>query len=838
MNRTALLYALCWISGLTVSLNGWEWNSISLLLCSGGLILIGYILHMNHKQLILRMVVLLSLAAAYGTWTEVHNVSHLPENALDYTLRGTIISPIEVDGDRVRFLIRTKEEREKVKVSIRLISQEEQIVAQRWRRGNLASITGELTLPPSARNYGQFDYQYFLYHQRIYRMLLVKGLESMEIKSNNGWSLARLMGGVDRIRTNMAQTISKLYPEDQSGFMSSLLIGLREGMDEQTFSLFSRLGLTHIIAISGLHVAIVVGAWMGLLRIMRVTRETNITSAMLLIPLYIIISGGSPSVVRAGIMAFIALYAARRRWLKDGLNIVSVTAILMTIWNPYYIYDVSFQLSFAVTAGLIIGTPVVVRWVNLGPTWLNGTVAVTLVAQAVSFPLTIYYFNQFSLLSGLANLLLVPIISLVVLPLGYISLMAHYVFPPVAIWFASVATWCNWGCFWFMDQLDSLPIGQLIWASPPLAWIAVYIGLLLCVFWCAGILKGVDGILFPKLVRKARGLLLASLMIGTIWLVLGYGYLSRVGASTVSFLDVGQGDSILIRTPKNQVILVDGGGTVNFMKAGEEWRVRKDPFEIGEDLLVPLLKKRGITHIDYLIMTHLHMDHIGGLLAVLEEIPVKGILFNGTFQANSYSEKLFITALKREIPLYPVWQGRHLVVDKHTSLSFLYPAAMERESGGFPQVEDQNGYSVVFKMTMYNSTFLFTGDMDADAEQEVLANSVKLRDGDSMTKEEEDGNTVVVIAEKIDVLKVGHHGSKSSTTESWLSLWQPQTAVISVGERNMYRHPSPVVIDRLVRHGVSILRTDTHGEVQMKVTVKGLVRRVYVREQNLSKNPL
>lgn len=291
-------------------------------------------------------------------------------------------------------------------------------------------------------------------------------------------------------------------------------------------------------------------------------------------------------------MALITLYAARRRWLKDGLNIVSVTAILMTMWNPYYIYNVSFQLSFAVTAGLIVGTPVVVRWVNLGPTWLNGTIAVTLVAQAVSFPLTIYYLNQFSLLSGLANLLLVPIFSLIVLPFGYISLILHYVFPPLALWFASIASWCNWGSFWLMDQLNSLPVAQLIWVSPPLSWIAVYIGVLLSIFWCAGVIKEVDVILFPRLARLAKRLFLVSSVIGIIWLVLGYGFLSREGTSTVSFLDVGQGDSCLIRTPNNLVILVDGGGTLNFMKAGEEWRVRQDPYEVGKDLLVPLTEKK------------------------------------------------------------------------------------------------------------------------------------------------------------------------------------------------------------------------------------------------------
>jgi competence protein ComEC len=814
MSRIALTWAVCWLSGLAMSLGGFRWDSGSALICCGGLILMGQLLHFKRKQLILTGIVLFSVAAVYGTWIKAHHHSQLPESDSEFVVSGTIIEPVAIDGDRVRFILQSTQEGEKIAVSIRLASQDELSEALSWRRGDQVTIKGELTLPPTARNFGQFDYRQYLSYQHIHRMLLVKGLDQAEVTTDHSWSRASVLAWVDHIRAHSGETISKLYPIDQSGFMSSLLIGLRDRMDEETFGLFSRLGLTHIIAISGLHVAIVIGGWMGLLRFMRVTRETNITSAMILIPIYIIFSGASPSVVRAGIMALIALYAARRRWLKDGLNIVAVTAILMTMWNPFYIYDVSFQLSFAVTAGLIVGVPVVVRWINLGPPWLNGTLAVTLVAQAVSFPLTIYYFNQFSLLSGLANLLLVPVFSLIVLPLGYISVILYYIWSPLGSCLASIVSMCNLGSFWFMDRLEALPGLRFIWASPPAAWIAVYIGLLLTVFWCSRVMKEVDSILFPVPARLAKRLMVVSMCLGIIWLSTGYGFLGRSGIATVSFLDVGQGDSILIRTPSNRVILVDGGGTLNFMKAGEEWRLRKDPYEVGKDLLVPLLKKRGIGQIDYLIMTHADMDHIGGLQAVLEEIPVKRVLFNGTLRTNPHTKKIFTTALEQHIPIYPVWDGRELVVDEHTKLDFLYPVVKVGEAGTIPLQDDQNGYSVVFTMDMYDSTFLFTGDMDAAAEREVLARVVERNAGGSRI-------------EPIDVLKVAHHGSKTSTSESWLGLWQPKAAVISVGERNMYRHPSPLVIDRLSRHQVFILRTDLHGEVQIKVSKGGLEWRYY-----------
>ncbi|MEB3100731.1 ComEC/Rec2 family competence protein [Ferviditalea candida] len=301
----------------------------------------------------------------------------------------------------------------------------------------------------------------------------------------------------------------------------------------------------------------------------------------------------------------------------------------------------------------------------------------------------------------------------------------------------------------------------------------------------------------------------------------------------VDFLNVGQGDGILIRTPSHRVLLVDGGGTLSFGKK-EEWMRRKDPYEVGRKLLVPLLKQRGIQKLDALIVSHADADHIGGLQAVLEEIPVKRMLFNGTLKQSANAKKLFQLALDRHIPLYPIHAGMKLQVDGFTELNFLYPVAEEKQATTNSSVlhteNQQNAYCVVFWMRMYHSTFLFTGDMDQAAEAEIVQADplAEIMQKETAAGGNDGGNRSTAASNgsssrtRVDVLKVAHHGSKTSTSEAWLDYWRPLTAVISVGRNNVYGHPNPQVLERLQAEASAVYRTDLDGEVQFRVAPNGL----------------
>lgn len=848
--RPIVVIALCWTLGYVLAYV-WGLQDAGMYMVPAGIALCAILAAAKPRGWIRILAALTVFTAAgwYGAYDDRNRTLIAPaaEEVEQVAFRGRLVTPVTVDGDRVSFQAvaerillpdthRTSEHvgeaaGEKLQVSVRLLKQEEQLKAADWRRGDRIEMTGTLKRPPAARNFGAFDYRRYLYMHHIHWQLTVKGTESIIVTPPDGdeWGMWRLARWNDTFRDALASKVDALFPAEQSGFMKGMLIGLTDEIDPEQFDAFSRLGLTHIIAISGLNVAIFLGCLIWLLRRIGVTRETYLWTAIAFVPLYIAATGGAPSIVRAGIMAIIGLYAAYRNRLKDGLHLAFVTGLGMLAWHPYYLTNVSFQLSFLVTIGIIVLVPKVGKLLPVTHVKLRDALSITLVAQFVSFPLTIYYFNQFSLLSFAANLALVPVFSLVVMPVGTIAMLLGFVSMGVAGALAWFVAKVNELLFVLVIWCSELPLFQTIWPSPSIGWIVIYYGglvglvLLGLQMKCqeSSVSANESGPLLDSVFvfrwktrfhRWNRRVLLPGSMLA-FGVVLWAGYDPLKGQSKpgqVQFIDVGQGDSILIRSPgEARHILVDGGGTVFFRKPGETWKERRDPYEVGRKTLVPLLKKRGIQQLDEIILTHQDEDHFGGLLAVLEDIPVKRLLFNGTLKPNPKVERLFETALDRGTQLVPVQAGDRLKVGTDTELLFLFPfGETAQEDRAKVRLESvQNPVSLVFMMEMEGTRWLFAGDIRVQEELELLER------WSGLPPELGKG----LMEQPVDVLKVAHHGSKSSTAQQWLDVWRPKQAVISVGANNVYGHPSPLVTERLSSYGALIHRTDRHGEVQMTV---------------------
>jgi competence protein ComEC len=816
-------------------------------------------------QLAAACVVAVGLAAGERMWADARNVTALPallaaaeadgpRAAYAAEAVGTIVSAVEVDGDRVLFRVAAdrvrvegeaapRELRERLLVHVRLAEQPEQAVAAQWRRGDRVRVAGELTLPAGATNSGGFDYRRYLSSQRIHWLLKAKGTAAVSPAPGPKWSAAALLGRVDNARAWLGARMDNLYPSSQSGYMKGLVLGIREDLDPGQFQQFSRLGLTHILAISGLHVAVFIYVLGGLLRSARLTRERILLILILSVPLYVLLSGASPSVMRAGLMAVLGLLAARIGKLKDGLHLLAAAAVLMLAFDPFFIENVSFQLSFIVTVGLITGVPPVRRAM---PQWRRGKAlldlaAVTIVAQLVSFPVTIYYFNQFHALSLLANFVLVPFISFVVMPLGALALVIAIPWEAGGKLLAYASHYANDWTFVFVEKLSQADSLRTIWASPPLWWVAAWLALLGTSFYLIGcwtedatakreeaasaadetvplgtgslllfpLGSAADDEVAPPRSKGLRSSLLLLSFIAVLLLVYAYkpDLLDRRAA--VSILDVGQGDSIHIRTPQGKHILIDGGGTLSFRKPGEEWKERSDPFEVGQKVVVPLLMKRGVREIDLLVISHLDSDHIRGLQAVLDTIPVRRIWWNGTVKDAEDARKLLARALELDIPLYAAKAGMKHRIDQETELKVLWPLTASPEAVSV--LEDQNGSSVVLTVQLYDSTFLFTGDINSKTEQSIMNH-----------EQQTGGNSLPLPPGSISVMKVAHHGSRYSTGEEWLQYWNPLSAVASAGAANSYGHPHPDVLSRLTQAKTAVWRTDKDGEVRFMVTENGL----------------
>ncbi|WP_458121682.1 ComEC/Rec2 family competence protein [Paenibacillus sp. Z6-24] len=1007
--KTRPLVALCaaWVTGsmfaAVLQNGGFGWGMLGLSLIAAALLLFWP----DHRRTVLILALTLSCAAVYWHWNDRHNESMIPAllqqspeqmNEQPVYAEGVITSLPETDGDRVSFRMKLyrlsqsekakpqqEQELETVIVQLKLAARQELQHAAAWKRGDRITVRGTWKKPGEARNFDTFDYRQYLRTQYIHWMIKAEGVSTLQpsnihVTGPASWRW-QLLRWNDDTRQMLGSRIGQIFHTEDQGYMKGLLIGDANDIDPQQFASFSRLGLTHILAISGLHVAIYTGILLWLLRKIGLTRERACLVVMLLLPVYVLLTGASPSAIRAGIMGMIALYAASRGMLKDGLHILCAACWGMLLYEPYFLLNISFQLSFVVTAGLILYVPLMQPLLQKLPSRLAGALTVTLVAQMISFPLTIYYFNQFSLLSFAANLVLVPVSSLVVLPVGSIALVISYIWLQAAVWIGSMVSWINIGSFWIMNWLDGLPLMLTIWHSPSLGWILIYYGALYLllrygrdliqgkqeqggfstsnaahsgaaayrgeeaqataplpvkyrnssrmsgrtnlhgkglfgtgsVHAMAGGMAGSShakscyvsdvapkGLLYRirleqrwMAVFPERGFLLAALSavitrvfyfhtVGSPWLrrrllgimlapcllivMLIYGYESPLqhGDGMVQYLDVGQGDSILITTPGGKHILVDGGGTMNFEQKGQEWRRRKDPYEIGAKLLVPLLKQRGIHQLDAVILTHGDHDHAGGLLAVAEQIPIRRFIFNGTMPKGSGLDGLMRTLLDRQVPIYGSSPGMKLQPDDQTELAFLSPIAVtsglntdnvkETDPAAaalqsslpyplasavnpLPRKEEQNHYSVVFLLTMNSRRFLFTGDADQTEEKGILyelASKQNPQPNPQMQGSQQFSGQSIPMP--VDILKIGHHGSKTSTSAEWLQYWQPSLSVISVGQHNTYGHPTAEVLKRIQTAGSDVARTDLNGEVQIRVNADGqLSRRTLLQNDTPSK---
>ncbi|GIQ69724.1 ComE operon protein 3 [Xylanibacillus composti] len=743
---------------------------------------------------------LIAIAAVLYTTAVIRynqTMLHLPdegETSKATNFAGTIAGKIKMDGDRLSFVLKLPNG-EDVQTFLYLASEEEREAAYVWGRGDrLQLAAGTLSRPDTARNEGLFDYREYLLRKRIHAVLRVDGLDAVTREAARFDPVSphtAFLRVLDRLQAAMAVKLDQIYPPAWSGLMRSLLLGDRSELDPLQFDAFAALGLTHLIAISGLHIGIWLAIWYGLLRRLGMPEEWVRVCAFGLVPFYVLLTGASPSAVRAGCMALVGLWFWKKRSLRGGMTAIAWTACAMLIYDPYYLMDVGFQLSFAVTFSLIVAVPSLVRVLPLPGIGLRSFLAVSIVAQVASFPLVMYHFNGISLLSLPANLGIVPIFTGLVLPLGLASAALAIFWESGSQLLAFPVSRLLTFVFEAADWMAGVQSVLLVGASPSLAWMGIFWGTSAC-------------LLHLSLRKKPLPALLAGL---SLLALVTFGFQaerwSREG--WVEFIDVGQGDAALVRTPQGKAFLIDAGGTFRFGKQ-EAWRARRDPYETGKDLIVPLLRKRGIAKLDAVIATHGDHDHIGGMPAVLQRMKVGTLLFNGQVRQAESSKALFQTALEKQVPIKSVRAGHVLQADAQTELRILWP----KEDVYRNNSENEN--SIVIWMRMGEATFLFTGDTGTVSETAWLS---AFKGGELIPACEFRAECAV------DVMKVGHHGSRHSTSHEWLQYWQPQHAVVSAGSRNAYGHPHPDTLGRLASAEARIWRTDRQGGIRIVVKQGG-----------------
>lgn len=713
----------------------------------------------NGKILLVNLInLLLFYTLAYSSDMMHKSVYSGTEKSFQITFNEQSI----VDGNLLKAKVMT-EQKEVFQLYYKMFTEEEKNYLNSHLQIGLTCLAkGSLSKAESSRNENSFNYQRYLKQQNIHWQLKAENIEWSNCSTTNSSVVTKLKN----FRQRGITYVNEHFPSTSSGFVTALIFGDQTYIDEVVLTNYQRLGIVHLLAISGLHVSFLTGMIFYLGIRIGITRERMMIVILIFLPMYAILSGASPSVLRACCMAMLFTFLILRKKRLSAIASIGIVYLAMLVIQPNMLFNIGFQLSFAVTFAIMMSFLIFQKY----PQKLIQLLVVSIVCQLAALPILLYHFYEVSVLGVLLNVLFVPIYSSILLPFSILSLLTHIVLPPVGdlliIWLDKMFQICNH----FANAVSSMPLASICFGKPDFLII-----LILSVAIIGFFIKW-----------ESTSLMESKLWLYTLMFTLLFQYhvqkLNPYGE--VVFIDVGQGDAILIKLPFNRGnYLIDTGGNVVFPI--EEWKKKRKTFNTGEDVIVPLLKSKGIHHLDKLVLTHADADHTGSASEVIQNFQVKEVVI-GTDSEEFYRDKDSIqSALSKNIPIKRVKKGDLWTVDDAT-FYILHP---------YQKSEDANDSSIVIFAKIGGLTWLFTGDASESVEQELIKEFPKLR---------------------VDILKVGHHGSKTSSSKDFLEHIQPKVAVISVGKDNRYGHPHHQVLEEMEKLETSILRTDMEGALTYK----------------------
>lgn len=650
-------------------------------------------------------------------------------------------------------------------------------LAGEFAKGDTVRFRGKIKEPKNFKNPGSFNYK---------RYLLTQGIQATGSLTSPRW-IVKISGGKQHLFTNLItktreqirQGIDLATAGDTAEILKTVTIGDYKKISKETRELFARTGVAHLLSISGLHVSflsiiIFILSWLllGWCRHILLRLPIHILSSLITIPaiwFYVALADFPVSAVRAAIMFTIfilAFLSLRFRW--DILSALAAAVFIILLVSPNLIFSLSFQLSFAAMASIILLSPRFALPLRNGITGsLQKTFVVTLAATIGTTPLIAYYFHYITGIGVLSNLVAVPLFGLLLMPLVVIGIVTNLIYLPLGIFIWRAAAAVVSGLIYFITAASNL-FGTLIIHFAPSAFELI---LILAVIGTI--------ILWSKLPYRR---ILILLLGGFILIDAAYWNIVMKRSLTVTFLDVGHGDSIVARLPGGRTMLIDGGG------------IKDSDFDVGRNVIAPALERLGIHGVDYLLLTHPHHDHYKGLAYIVERFGPKLLYTNGfdappdeTDEWKIFQERIRSSGIETRV----ISPGENLSINEDSlSIKIFSPPTPPSEN------LDLNDTSLVVHILYKDHSILLTGDLTAKGESALLKEAG--RDGYSF---------------KSDLLKIAHHGSKTSSTGGFLKVIKPDIAVISVGENNIYGVPDEEVLDRLEKIGAKIYRTDKNGAV-------------------------
>lgn len=595
--------------------------------------------------------------------------------------------------------------------------------------GSSVIVKGKLVSPKNNTVPYLFNYKKYLYNKRVYYTLKI---DSIKILNENSNPFIKLKNRV----------IKHVNSYKDSTYLYAFILGKTELISDEVLTSYRENGISHLFALSGLHVSIFSSILLFILKKLRFKEILNYVLIFIFLLLFSFITGFSPSILRATLLFFL-LSINKVFYLNiRTLDILYLVFIILVIINPFIIYNLSFILSFTAAFFLIFSSDLL-----KGKNYFVSLFKVSLLSYFASLPLSIYYFGYTNLLGTILNLVFVPLVSFVVFPLTLLTFIISKFYSILNI---------------TTNLLESLSLlfnkFKIIIYFPRINLIFVFIYLSILM-------------LYIKFKKKICLYLIIVLLI--FFKIRPY----MDNNTYIYYIDVGQGDSILVVTPHlNKIILIDTGGIVSF---NENYKSN-----IVKNKTIPFFRRIGINKVDYLFLTHGDYDHAGEANELLSNFCVKKVFIN----------KGNINNIEKKINNKEVLRLKNFVIDN-----------IKVNSLNNNVFNNENDDSTILLFNIYDYKFLFMGDASIKTEEYLLNN---------------------YILPNVDILKVGHHGSYTSTSTDFINVIKPKYSVISVGENNMYKHPNKSVLDIL--DNTKLFRTDVDGTIEVKISKKGYKIKTYV----------
>ena len=733
------------------------------------LVIIFYLKIFTIKKII--ALILIFYSGYIITFIKVKNYDDLvPLAPINSTFQGRIVSiPNSGGAGKTKFILKVNKI-DSQNISGKTLVMMPEVKNTAFNIGDIIEISGSLRIPFKSTNPSQFDYGSYLKNFNIYSVLYVNDEDTYKIISEKQPAKWEFMNRLNKMRTDILKVHSKYLKSPNLEILGGIVFGDDAvPPPEYIKKSFVNSGLLHILAASGMNVGFIFAFWVFMLKRLKIPYRTRILSGMLIVILYTLMTGLGPSVIRAALMLLFVLAGKLIDRDAHSVSLLSLVAVLMLIYNPAYLNDVSFQLSFFVTFGLITTAQTVMqKFPSAIPDWVKAMIVIPVIAQIWVVPIQMFYFNTISLYAVFANIISSILLSVISF-MGFLSSILAIIKPIADIMCMSFDFILNYFLITLIsisDFFGSLPHCIIQTTHPNIFQILIYYTMLLCATYL---------IKFDKYKK-------ALCVLGVTSLIL-LCTTARIETKdlTITAFDVQNADCFLIKTPEQKYFFIDTG---------------KAPYKSGNSqakiIMLKYLADKGIKDIEGVVVTHFDNDHSGGVVDIISNTNVKTLYLNSRDTETMTARNIFKTA--KEI-------NQNLIIAQNNKVIYKEPDFVIKTYKADAQGKNKSNENSILTLVTYKKfNMLFMGDGGIEAYEQIKGN----------------------LPTNIEILKVGHHGGPNVVNERMINELGIKTSLISTGT-NHFGHPNKGTLD--VLRDTNIIRTDYLNSI--KLSTKGNKYNIY-----------